>query len=56
MANTYYPLVQEGTLRALLVIKAAIQAEGLTYLDDANYSDEIINKFYDIFSQVVSVN
>ncbi len=54
MATTYYPPVQEGTLRALLVIKAAIQANGLAYLDDANYSDEIITNLRHLFTGSVS--
>ena len=41
-ANHYYPPLQEGSLRALLVVKAAIQTEGDAYLDNAKYSDEIV--------------
>ena len=54
MANTYYPPLQEGSLRALLVIKAAIQAEGLSYLDDANYSAEIVTNLRQLFTGSVS--
>ena len=48
-ANHYYPPLQEGSLRALLVVKAAIQTEGDAYLDNANYSDEIVTNLRHLF-------
>lgn len=49
-ANHYYPPLQEGSLRALLVVKAAIQTEGDAYLDNANYSDEIVTNLRHLFT------
>ena len=49
MAEFYYPPLQEGSLRALLVVKAAIQVDGEAYLEDANYSDEIVTNLRHLF-------
>lgn len=52
MSNSYYyPPLQEGTLRALLVIKASLTTEGEDYLKDANYSEEIITHLRQLFTQ-----
>jgi len=49
MAEFYYPPLQEGSLRALLIVKAAIQVDGEAYLEDANYSDEIVTNLRHLF-------
>jgi hypothetical protein len=50
MAKHYYPPLQEGSLRALLVVKAAIQTEGEDYLANANYSEEIVTNLRHLFT------
>ncbi len=49
MAEFYYPPLQEGSLRALLIVKAAIQVDGEAYLEEANYSDEIVTNLRHLF-------
>ena len=49
MAEFYYRPLQEGSLRALLIVKAAIQVDGEAYLEDANYSDEIVTNLRHLF-------
>ena len=49
MAEFYYPPLQEGSLRALLIVKAAIQVDGEAYLEDANYSEEIVTNLRHLF-------
>ena len=49
MPEFYYPPLQEGSLRALLIVKAAIQVDGEAYLEEANYSDEIVTNLRHLF-------
>ncbi len=50
--TSYYPPVQEGALRALLVIRTAIQNEGKSYLAKSTYSADIVAKLQEIFTAI----